>query len=448
MANPSAGIIESARLRICSQLGLSILVCFHTIICCVSLAQVSHHQSYILYDGDRLSHAIVVVTAFSVISLLFVLARFSFGYFVGFYFYTIMLGFLWLSCFTKYSYNHKMAALSAAASTLLFLLPALLIDAPAKQMFALSTQALERLLGFILLLALGTVAAASTYNFRFVSLDHIYDFRNELQFPAIMGYLIGIVSDCLLPFAFACYLALNYRWWAVITLLLMLLFYPITLSKSAFFAPAWIVALLILSRIFKTRTTIVLSLLLPVLVGIILILLTNVPFGSDYIHYYYNDYAYRYFNLVNIRMIAIPSSAMDIYNDFFSGHPHTYFCQISFLKPLIYCPYQDQLSVVMEKAYGFGNLNASLFATEGVASVGLFFAPLAALACGFVIALGNKLSAGLPSRFILISGALFPQILLNVPLTTALLTHGAGILFLLWYITPRGIFRGDDGIRA
>ena len=26
------------------------------------------------------------------------------------------------------------------------------------------------------------------------------------------------------------------------------------------------------------------------------------------------------------------------------------------------------------------------------------------------------------------------------PLTTVLLTHGAGLLFLLWYVTPRTIF--------
>jgi hypothetical protein len=35
------------------------------------------------------------------------------------------------------------------------------------------------------------------------------------------------------------------------------------------------------------------------------------------------------------------------------------------------------------------------------------------------------------------SGAVLPQYFLNVPLTTALLTHGAGLLFLLWYIMPR-----------
>jgi hypothetical protein len=93
----------------------------------------------------------------------------------------------------------------------------------------------------------------------------------------------------------------------------------------------------------------------------------------------------------------------------------------------------------MRQTYDVGNLNASLFATEGVASVGIWLAPLSALACGLVIALGNGLSAGLPPRFVLTSGALLPLAVSNVPLTTVLLTHGAGILFLLWYVMPRDL---------
>ena len=95
----------------------------------------------------------------------------------------------------------------------------------------------------------------------------------------------------------------------------------------------------------------------------------------------------------------------------------------------------------MERAYKLGNFNASLFATEGVASVGQLFAPIAVFAGGLVIALGNRLSAGLPAGFILLSGAVFPQIFLNVPLSTTLLSHGATVLFLLWYLTPRAIFQ-------
>ncbi|XSC45910.1 hypothetical protein ACF1BQ_007885 [Bradyrhizobium sp. RDT10] len=147
----------------------------------------------------------------------------------------MLLGFVWLNCFSKFSYDHTLAGFSAAASAVLFLLPALLITAPVKQVFALSPHAFEYLLKFILLLALGTVVAASFYNFRLVSITQIYDFRNELQFPAALRYLIGIVSTALLPLVFACYVALNRPWWAALPLLLMLLLYPITLSKFALF---------------------------------------------------------------------------------------------------------------------------------------------------------------------------------------------------------------------
>ena len=76
---------------------------------------------------------------------------------------------------------------------------------------------------------------------------------------------------------------------------------------------------------------------------------------------------------------------------------------------------------------------------------GLVLAPLAALACGLVIALANRLSSGLPATFILLSGGILLQALLNIPLTTNLLSNGAAILFLLWYLTPRAMFEPKAG---
>jgi hypothetical protein len=115
------------------------------------------------------------------------------------------------------------------------------------------------------------------------------------------------------------------------------------------------------------------------------------------------------------------------------------------LKQLMTCPYADQLSIIMDRAYHVGNMNASMFATEGIASVGPALAPISMFVCGLVIALANRLSSGLPPRFILVSGAIIPQVLLNVPLTVTLLTHGAALLFLLWYVTPRGMFEKAAG---
>ncbi len=297
----------------------------------------------------------------------------------------------------------------------------------------MSAPAFDRLLLAILLLAMAAVIAGALYNFRLVGIGNIYDFRDTMESPAVVNYAIRIASSALLPFAFAGFIARKAHWRAGAALALLLLIYPVTLSKLTLFAPFWLVAMLFLSRVFEVKTAVVMSLLGPVLIGLIL-------------HVMFTAQTALYFSIVNFRLVAIPSNSLDVYNDFFSRHDLTYFCQISVVKRFMSCPYQEPLWTIMEKAYNLGNLNASLFATEGVASVGLLFAPVAAFACGLVMALGNRLSAGLPPRFILLSSAVLLPILLNVPLSIVLNTHGAALLFLLWYITPRGIFEQDGAV--
>ena len=424
-----------------ARLGLAFLLCFHIVTCCLSLIYVAEfYPTYhiVMFDKTRVYAAMLNVALFAIVSALFTFSRFSFGYFLGYYFYTMILGYLWLVEFSRFHYNHTLASVSAFVSALAFLLPALFITSPIKQRFVLSERALDILLCFILILAATVIAAGGFYNFRLVGIADIYNFRDELEFPAWLRYTIGATSNALLPFAFACFVARGNRWRAATALLFMLLFYPITLTKLAFFMPFWLLFLTLLSRFLETRTSVVLSLFLPAFSGVILMLLVE----AGVLRYAVIS---DYFNATNFRMIAFPSMALDLYNDFFSTHDHTYFCQISFLKPFVSCPYTDPLSIVMAKAYQVGNLNASLFATEGIASVGLVLAPFAVLACGLLISLANRLSSGLPPKFILLSGAILPQVFLNVPLTTTLLTNGAAVLFLLWYVTPRTMFEQKPG---
>jgi hypothetical protein len=438
--NVSDDTLNPASLRPQAWLGLAVLLCLHVVMCCWSLIYVAEiYAGYRIawFNETRLYAAALSVAPLAILSIVFAVRRFSFGYFVGFYFYTMILGYLWLSEFSALQYNHTLASVSAFASALAFLVPALFVTSPLKQRFALSARALDHLLSFILIMAAAIIAIGAFYNFRLVALEDIYSFRGALEFPVWLGYAIGATSNALLPFAFACFIARGDRWRAATVLLLMLMFYPITLTKLALFGPFWLLFLMVLSRIFEVRTIVVLSLLLPLSAGVILAMLfkASVPPHPLFV---------SYFGAINFRMIAFPSIALDIYNDFFSTHSFTHFCQISFLKPFVACPYSDPLAIVMAKAYQLGNLNASLFATEGAASVGPILAPLAAFACGLVIALANNLSAGLPPRFILMSGGLLPNILLNVPLTITLLTYGGAALFLLWYITPRAMFERNS----
>ncbi len=72
-----------------------------------------------------------------------------------------------------------------------------------------------------------------------------------------------------------------------------------------------------------------------------------------------------------------------------------------------------------------GNLNGSLFATEGIASVGPIFAPLSALACGLILSIGNSVSAHLPKRLVATSAGVAMQVLVNVPLSASAVVERA-----------------------
>ncbi|MCK1287632.1 hypothetical protein IVB41_27385 [Bradyrhizobium sp. 44] len=426
------------------RLGPAFLIYFHIGVCCLSLVYVAEFYGdlqIIMFDGNRLQWATLNIAPFAIVSILFTFAEFSFGYVLGFYFYTMVLGYLWLVVFSKFHYDHSLAALSAFASALAFILPALFITSPVKQRYVLSARAFERLLLSILISAAAIATIGVVHNFRLVGITEIYKFRAELNFPTWLRYAMGVTTNALLPFAFACFFARGQIFRATGVILLLSLFYPITLSKASLFAAFWLLFLALLSRLFEVRGAVVISLLLPTSIGVMLVLLFKVQVLS-------HSQIAVYFGTVNFRMIALPSIGLDLYSDFFSTHDLTYFCQINFLKSLVSCPYNEPLALLMQRTYQIGNFNASLFATEGIASVGLIAAPAAVLACGLLISLGNRLSCGLPPKFILLSMGMLPQVFLNVPLTIAFLTNGTAIIFLLWYITPRTIFSLDAGKRT
>jgi len=431
----SKGFSALAQIRF----GLVPLLCLYIAMCCVSLALIaSSYADVVAFDSHHLLTPLLLVAGFSIIALLFAIAPFSFGYFLGFYFYTMILGYLWLVGFSRLSYDHSLATISIFLSALMFLVPALFMTWPISPRFALPERAFEALLSLILVVAAATVAVGAFYNFKFASLDDIYKFRASLEFPALLRYSIGITTGALLPFAFACFVERGNRWRAAIVLLLILLLYPITLTKLTLFTPCWLVFLLLLTRLVEARTSVILSLLLPMLLGVAWMVVSQSGFVSS-------PLMQQYVSTVNARMIAMPSVALEVYNNYFSAHPLTHFCQINILKPFINCPYSQPLSVVMNSAYSFGNFNASLFATEGIASVGLALAPLSVLVCGLVIGLSNRLSSGLPPRFVLLSGGVLPHIFMNVPFSTTLLSNGAAVLFLLWYVTPRNMLEAATG---
>jgi hypothetical protein len=426
---PNSSSIATAQ-RGQRRMVMAVLLLCYFIVCLASLLFSLHYATHrIAYDPQQFRYALGTIILFYAAALPFLFARFSFGYFVGFFLFTTTLGFIWLSWFTSFEYDYQAARISAAASIIAFLTPVLSLSLSFSSRIQLSCSQFKRLLDALLIVSIVTIAIGASYNFRPVGLNSIQDFRPSLKFPASIGYPIGIVSSAVLPFLFAIFVVQGRIWRVGLTLMLLVLLYPITLTKMAFFAPIWLLGLAILSRFVEMRVTVILSLLLPLLFGVIFLAL-------------FQEHARTYFDVVNFRMVTVPSSALNVYNDFFAHHQPTHFCQVSFLNKLLGCLESEPLFVTMERTYGLGFFNASLLATEGVASAGVKFAPITVFACGLVIAIGNCCSHGLPPRLVLLSSAMLTQYILNVPLTTAMLTHGACLLFLLWYLTPRTFFEG------
>src|SRR4051812_20736955 len=256
MIDPPDNYPKAASLSSHGRLGPALLIHFHIIICCLSLVYVAEFYAYlkmVMFDQSRIFAAALSITPVALLSILFAFSRFSFGYVLGFYFYTMILGSLWILSFSRFNYDHSLAAASAVASAIAFLAPALFITSPVRQRYTLSPQAFLRLPSLILMLAMLVITVGAFYNFKLVSVSDIYDFRNELPFPAWLGYAMGTTSSALLPFAFACFVSQGDRWRAALSLVLLVMFYPITLTKLMLFAPAWLLLLALLSKLFEPR---------------------------------------------------------------------------------------------------------------------------------------------------------------------------------------------------
>lgn len=413
-----------------SLLGLTALLFLHlaVIVLSINLVAAAYPLHIEALTKPQLLAAIESTAAIACVAPLFYFARFSFGYVVGFWMYGMVAGFLVISHSTRLPYDQHAARISAAFALVTFLLPVLFLRPNMKFGPALRELWLDRLLTGLLIFVAGLLVWSSAYGFHFLAYLDSIKVRSETIRPPLLNYLNGICIGAILPFVFACFAIRKRFVMAAISCALALAFYPALLNKTVFFLTPWMIFIFILYRYIHPKAATVLSVTLPMIAGMAVYLaaLPIAPLAGLYA-----------LGFINLRLFAIPSSALDYYYSFFSGHPLTEFCQISLLKPLMQCPYSEQLGVVFANEYHFGNFNASLFATEGIASLGLFWAPLGTFVCGLILSLGNCVSSRLTPVMVAVSSCVIVQVLLNVPLSTVLLSNGCVVLFLLWGVTPK-----------
>jgi hypothetical protein len=410
---------------ISDTLGLALLVWTFLILTCASLVLVSGMTSedfHIRYSDQNVFFASSAVAIFGLVAgLLFAANEFSFGYYASFYFLSITAGYLWLSYFSPLEYDHLQARMSVVACFLAFALPAMIItDLPIRRWTLRQSQVdvlmMIALAGIVLI-----IGYASHLGFS-VSWPIDDALRSQLNYPKWLNYSLAISLTTLAPFAFAWFYQRKLFLLASVALIVEAAIYPVSLNKTALLAPLWMLSSCLLIRLFSTRVSVILSLLLPLILGF----LASTVHATQLIT-----------GLINFRMLAVPASALDHYLNFFASHPTTHFCQISFIGSLFDCTLVDELGVTMAKEFETGNYNASLFATEGIASVGVLLAPVAAFIAGLIFAIGNASSSGLRPQFVFLSSAILMQFLMNIPLSVLMASHGGLLMFLLWSVCPR-----------
>jgi uncharacterized membrane protein len=86
----------------------------------VSVTATNFHLSIYLRSESILPIFLLTL----MVSIAFLAARFSFGYFVGFYLFAMMSSYFLFNSFGTLGHNRRTALISATASIILFLLPA------------------------------------------------------------------------------------------------------------------------------------------------------------------------------------------------------------------------------------------------------------------------------------------------------------------------------------
>ena len=254
-----------------------LLIFIHIVTCCISLVVLASAPTsiadpatfHIFFQIKQLPIAVAIISAFALVGTSFVFAPPTIGYFIGFYLYTAILSYLWLNCFTDLNYHHFLSGASAFTSCALFLFPALFIARPFAPALRISTAAFDRLLLAIICISAVVTCAGAYYSFRLAAIEDLSTLREKIVFPKLLNYLLAMTTSALLPFAFAGFTARKKYLLAAFVIILQALLYPVTLSKLALFAPLWLIALYFLTARLEPRTAIILSLLLPLLMGLI-----------------------------------------------------------------------------------------------------------------------------------------------------------------------------------
>ena len=236
--------------------------------------------------------------------------------------------------------------------------------------------------------------------------------------PPLSGYVLAWLQNLFIPLAFALLWFRRRFFAAAAVLLLYILVYAVMANKLSLIS---IFALLAVA-VFANKPRFVPWLLLLCSAGLSLLTLAVNTFTNKFIFY-----IFAYFNM---RMFYAPGLLLTHYYEFFSLNPLTYFSHVKGISLLVHYPYNDTVAHLVAD-YQFGrvfNANASFWASDGIASLGLPGILAISVFVAFVFYVVDVLSQHASVALCATALAVVALSFTNVSVFTALLTGGLGLL--------------------
>jgi len=265
---------------------------------------------------------------------------------------------------------------------------------------------------------------------RFSGIEDIYTQRasaSEFGIGALFGYLILWSTYLFAPLLLAIGLHIGRKDFILLSFAVLSTIFMITASKSTFVVFSFILLVHLFNKINFPRRMHLLF-LIPVLsisIAITVNLSTDSSFG--YVASYLIDQ-------IVLRGIAIQAMIFNLYLEFFSNNPLTYYSHITGISALVDYPYDLPVGrVISEYQFGHPNANANsgVWATDGVAAAGPIGVLLVGILLGGFLGLANRITRSVNDKFLSLTLVPLAMLLTNVSMFTALASGGGFVLVLL-----------------
>jgi hypothetical protein len=284
---------------------------------------------------------------------------------------------------------------------------------------------------FFLLAGLAFAYTVATNHFQVVSLDKAHGAQADVTVSGWQGYLLGGYMGSLGGLLIA--LVIMFRKYYLLPLVLVGYYccYGTLAERNAVLMPLWIAYVYFAQRWFIRDSLI--RYLLTVMAPFLFFFSLSFSLGlEDRMSTFYD-----LFTLANYRLYAIPAIGFNVYYDFFTINPFTYWSHIGFISNFVHYPYGQPLALVLANAYELGNDNASFLETDGLAAAGPVTLPFISMIFGLVMIAINSCLRGLNVTLWAIVMAAVSVTLIDTGLGPGLITNGLALMAVVLLFAPR-----------